>query len=131
MTGTYFSVDGVEYYPDISGVTHIKLTDKVGNAQKWLIFNTDNSTLATGDYTFVFSAFGSADGIYYRRGSSLPEEIERDITIINTIYGFIPTLNEDSVIFSEDNDKDGNRQVIPETCWVRQCRGNSGSRLGI
>ena len=104
LTGTYFSIDGLQYYPDIDGVTHIKMSDKVGNAQKWLIFNTDNSSLATGDYTFVFEAFGSADGMYY--SDSLPDEEEVDITIINTTYGFNPVLNANSVIFSKDNNKD-------------------------
>lgn len=104
LTGTYFSMDGVQYFPDIDGVTHIKLSDKVGNAEKWLVFNTDNSSLATGDYTFVFEVFGSPDGIYY--STSLPEEEEIDVTIINTIYGFNPVLNDDSVIFYSNNNKD-------------------------
>jgi len=103
LTGTYFTMDGVTYYPDISGYTHIKLADRVGNIEKWIIFNTDNSSLATGSYTFVIEAFASADGIYYSRGN--PEYYEIDLDIINSQYGLNPVINDNSVIFSANNDK--------------------------
>ncbi|MBR7042114.1 MAG: hypothetical protein IKI04_01290, partial [Bacilli bacterium] len=103
LTGTYFMMDGVAYYPDITGITHIKLSDKVGNTEKWITFNTDNSSLATGGYTFVFEAFGSPDGIYYSSGDS--DIYENEITIINSTYGLNPVLDQNSVIFSSDNDK--------------------------
>ena len=98
LTGTYFLMDGTKYYPDIDGITHIKLSDKVGNTRKWITFNTDNSSLATGSYAFMFEAFGSADGIYY--SSSPSNEVTKSITIINTTYGFKPELNQNNVIFS-------------------------------
>lgn len=101
LTGTYFLMDGVKYYPDIDGITHIKMSDKVGNTEKWITFNTDNSSLATGSYTFMFEAFGSSDGIYY--GNSSSNEVSKNITIINTIYGFKPELNQNNVIFSGTN----------------------------
>lgn len=103
LTGTYFSVDGVRYYPDIDGYTHIKLSDKIGNTRKWIIFNTENSSLATGSYTFVIEAFASTDGIYYSRGN--PEYSNIPISIINSTYGLNPVLDNNSVIFSTDNDK--------------------------
>ncbi len=104
LTGTHFSMDGVAYYPDINGVTHIKLSDKVGNAEKWITFNTDNSSLATGDYTFVFEAFGSPDGIYYSSGDT--DTYENEITIINSTYGLDPQIDQNSVVFSgANNDK--------------------------
>ena len=65
LTGCYFLMDGVKYYPDIDGVTHIKIADKVGNVKKWITFNTENSNLPTGDYKFVYEAIGSPDGIYF------------------------------------------------------------------
>ena len=105
LTGTYFLMDGVKYYPDIQGVTHIKLSDKIGNTEKWITFNTDNSSLATGDYTFVFEAFGSPDGIYYSSGDT--DTYENEIAIINSTYGLKPEINQNSVVFSgSDNDKD-------------------------
>ena len=103
LTGAYFLVDGVRYYPDIAGYTHIKLADKVGNTKKWIIFNTENASLATGSYTFTFEAFGSNDGIYYSSGAS--DFVDLPITIINSKYGLNPILNENSVIFSANNDK--------------------------
>ena len=103
LTGAYFLVDGVRYYPDIAGYTHIKLANKVGNTKKWIIFNTENASLATGSYTFTFEAFGSTDGIYYSSGAS--DFVNLPITIINSKYGLNPILNENSVIFSANNDK--------------------------
>lgn len=104
LTGTYFLMDNTRYYPDISGYTHIKLSDKVGNTKKWIVFNTENSSLASGSYTFVIETFASSDGIYYSRGNPVYYNIP--ITIINSKYGLNPQLDNDSVVFSADNDKD-------------------------
>ena len=103
LTGTYFMMDEQIYYPDIEGYTHIKLTDKVGNTEKWIIFNTENSNLATGDYTFKFEAFASPDGIYYSSGDTDTDDV--DLTIINSTYGLDPTIADDSVIYSAVNNK--------------------------
>ena len=103
LTGAYFLMDGVRYYPDISGYTHIKLANKVGNTKKWITFNTENANIATGDYTFTFEAFASADGIYYIGGN--PDYCNVDMTIINSSYGLKPEIDEDTVIFSANNDK--------------------------
>ena len=103
LTGAYFEVDGTRYYPDISGYTHIKLANKVGNTRKWIIFNTENANIATGDYTFTFEAFASADGIYY--STSNPDYYVNNITIINSTYGLNPEIDDDSTIFSAINDK--------------------------
>ena len=103
LTGTYFLMEGVKYYPDIDGITHIKLSDKVGNTEKWITFNTENSSLATGSYSFVFETFGSPDGIYYSTGST--DEVTKNINIINTTYGFKPEINQDNVIFDGTGNK--------------------------
>ncbi len=103
LTGTYFMVDNTIYYPDINGYTHIKLANKVGNTEKWLIFNSDNSTLASGSYTFVVENFASPDGIYYSKGN--PTVTNIPITIISSVYGLNPIMDDDSVIFSANNDK--------------------------
>ncbi len=96
-------VDNTIYYPDINGYTHIKLANKVGNTEKWLIFNSDNSTLASGSYTFVVENFASPDGIYYSKGN--PTVTNIPITIISSVYGLNPIMDDDSVIFSANNDK--------------------------
>ena len=103
LVGTYFEMDGNRYYPDVNGITRIKLSDKVGNTEKWIMFNTANSSIATGDYTFVFQTFGSIDGIYY--GDNLPKNKNLDIIIINSKYGLNPVINDNSIIFSSTNDK--------------------------
>ena len=103
LVGTYIEMDGKRYYPDISGITHIKLSDKVGNAQKWLLFHSDTSSLPTGDYTFKFEVYGSLDGIYY--GDGLPKEANLDMVVINSTYGLNPVLDDSSVIFASQNDK--------------------------
>lgn len=103
LTGAYFLIDGVRYYPDIDGYTHIKLADKVGNTKKWIVFNTENAGLATGTYTFTFEAFASIDGIYYSTGTSSFDNVE--ITIINSKYGLNPKISDDSVVFSSNNNK--------------------------
>ena len=103
LTGAYFSMDGVDYYPDINGYTHIKLSDKVGNAEKWIIFNTENASIATGEYVFVMETFGSPDGIYYSEGVST--ECRRTITIINSTYGLKVEIDDDTVVFDSVNDK--------------------------
>ena len=104
LTGAYFELNGVRYYPDIDGYTHIKLADKVGNTKKWVIFNTENANIPTGEYTFMFEFFASPDGIYYSSGN--PVYYDLDIEIINTTYGLNPQINENSIIFSANNDKD-------------------------
>ena len=103
LTGAYFLMDGVRYYPDIDGYTHIKLADKVGNTKKWITFNTENASLATGSYTFIFEAFASNDGIYYSSGETDIKSVP--LNIINSTYGLNPVLDENSVIFSANNDK--------------------------
>ena len=109
LTGAYFEIDGNRYYPDIAGYTHIKLADKVGNTQKWIIFNTENASLATGTYRFHFEAFASNDGIYYSSGNS--DYLYRDINIINSTYGLRPVIDDESVIFSANNNKSFNFTV--------------------
>ena len=104
LVGTYFEMDGVKYYPDIYGTTHIKLSDKVGNTQKWLIFNTENSNLPTGSYDFIFETFGSLDGIYY--GESTPDYKEVNINVINSEYGLNPVIDDESVVFDSNNEKE-------------------------
>ena len=104
LVGTYFEMDGVKYYPDIYGTTHIKLSDKVGNTEKWLIFNTDNSSLPTGSYDFIFETFGSLDGIYY--GESAPDYKELNINVINSEYGLNPVIDDESVVFDSNNEKE-------------------------
>ena len=125
LTGAYFLMDGVKYYPDIAGYTHIKLTDKVGNARKWIIFNTENASLATGDYTFVFEAFASPDGIYYSSGT--PDIANVPITIINSTYGLKPEIDDDSVIY----DSSGNTKMLKFNIGYTSLLNNPNIRIAM
>ncbi len=109
LTGCYFQMDGVKYYSDIDGITHMSIAEKVGNVKKWITFNTENSNLPSGDYKFVFEAFGSPDGIYF---SDTSYTFEMNKTIINSKYGINPTISDNSVIFNgTNNDKSLNFNI--------------------
>ena len=96
-------------YSDIDGITHMSIAEKVGNVKKWITFNTENSNLPSGDYKFVFEAFGSPDGIYF---SDTSYTFEMNKTIINSKYGINPTISDNSVIFNgTNNDKSLNFNV--------------------
>ena len=108
LIGAYFVVDGKRYYPDVDGTIRIKIADKVGNVSKWLEFNTENASIATGTYKVVIETFGSPDGIYYGTGVSNKTEISLDI--INSIYGLKSTLNPKDTII-DTTSQEGNKNM--------------------
>lgn len=111
LMGAYFSVDGKKYYPNVDGTTRIKIADKVGNAKKWIIFNTENASIATGDYTITIETFGSPDGIYY--GDKTSSQINIPVTLINSIYGLKSILDEkDVIINTKDQVGDKNMKFV-------------------
>ena len=89
-------MDGKRYYPDVDGTTRIKIADKVGNVSRWLEFNTENASIATGTYKIVIETFGSPDGIYY--GTDVSAKTELELNIINSIYGLTSTLSPENVV---------------------------------
>ena len=96
LTGVYYLVDGVKYYPDINGVTRIKLADKVGSIEQPVQVNLENSLLPTGSYTFEVTAFGSIDGIYYSTTNLVHKDINS--SIINSTYGLKVELDDTSIV---------------------------------
>ena len=111
LMGAYFSVDGKKYYPNVDGTTRIKIADKVGNVEKWIIFNTENASIATGDYTITIETFGSPDGIYY--GDKTSSQINIPVTLINSIYGLKSILDEkDVIINTKDQVGDKNMKFV-------------------
>ena len=119
LLGTFFSLDGENYYPRTDGTTRIKVADKVSNAASSITFNTDYSTLESGSYYFLIESFGSADGIYFGVNASDSDTV--DVQILSDIYGLdshIPdqqviidketghTLDEKGYISNEDNELD-------------------------
>ena len=96
LTGVYYLVNGVKYYPDINGVARIKLADKVGSIEQLIQVNLENSLLPTGSYTFEVTAFGSIDGIYYSTTHLVHKNI--DSSIINSTYGLKVDLDDTSIV---------------------------------
>ena len=111
LLGIYFTLDGVNYYPRIDGTTRIKIADKVSNVLSNITINTsNNTTLATGDYTIRIETYGSPDGVYYGLNSS--DSIEVDLTIINSIYGIKVTTTDEYKILQKDTGLNQNNQNL-------------------
>lgn len=109
LLGIYFTIDGVNYYPRIDGTTRIKIADKVSNGLSKIIINTsNNTTLATGDYTIKIESFGSSDGIYYGLNSSDSTEVH--LTIINSRFGLKVTTGDEYKIINKDTVQNENSE---------------------
>ena len=109
LSGLYYLVDGVKYYPDINGVARIKLADKVGSIEQLVQVNLENSLLPTGSYTFEITSFGSIDGIYYSTTNLVHKDINS--SIINSTYGLKVDLNDTSVILKTGADNSINGKI--------------------
>ena len=109
LLGIYFTIDGVNYYPRIDGTTRIKIADKVSNGLSKIIINTsNNTTLATGDYTIKIESFGSSDGIYYGLNSSDSTEVH--LTIINSRFGLKVNTGDEYKIINKDTGQNENSE---------------------
>ena len=117
LLGTYFTINGENYYPRADGTTRIKLAEKVSNASSAIVIHTENSSLS-GEYLIHIDSFGSADGVYY--GINASDSAEVTLTIIDNIFGLdshLPdaqtiidmttghTLEEDTGYTSDSNNK--------------------------
>lgn len=114
LLGVYFELEGTKYYPRIDGTTRIKIADKVSNVLSKIKINTSqNTTLATGNYTIKVESFGSPDGIYY--GVEPSDEAEVSITIIDSDYGLKIYTDDKSKIVDKTTGKNeyGNQAI-----WV-------------
>ena len=96
LMGVSFTYKNSTYYPNSSGITRIKISEKIGNVLSYINFDTGTSSLATGDYKIVLEAFGSYDGIYY--SSVSPTQIEFNVHIIDTPYG-LKINAKDNIMF--------------------------------
>ena len=107
LLGSYFTINGVNYYPNAAGETRLKFADRVGNIRAYITFNLTNAQIATGDYKINIEIFGSSDGIHFSNDSNKVSAIETiDTTIILSGYGLKATINDDStVIVNDGSDK--------------------------
>lgn len=85
LFGLSFKYMGVSYYPSSSGITRIKISDKVSNIRSIITLDTGTSSLSTGEYTILINSFGSEDGIYY--GVNTLMETSLKVKLIDTPYG--------------------------------------------
>ena len=100
ILGLTYELDGNIYYPRMDGTVRIPLADKVANLYSRIKINTENTNIASGNYTLKIESFGSYDGIYYGPVSS--DTLEIPFTVMNSRYGLNVTLNDGSVIIDKD-----------------------------
>ena len=100
ILGLYYELNGVSYYPRMDGSVRIPLADRVANLASNIKINTENTNLASGDYTLKIESFGSYDGIYF--GPLASDSVEIPFSIVHSRYGLKVTLPDSSVIIDKD-----------------------------
>ena len=100
ILGTYFELNGENFYPRTDGTTRIKIAEKVSNASSSITLNTDNSTLESGSYYILVESFGSADGIYFGINASDSDTVY--LTVLNDIFGLDSNIPEEQVIIDKE-----------------------------
>jgi len=100
LLGVHFELNGVNYYPRVDGTTRINTAENVSNIKSNIKVVTDNSNLASGNYTIKIEAFSSPDGIYY--GLESADEVSLQLLILNSIYGLKVDLEDNMVIVNSE-----------------------------
>jgi hypothetical protein len=129
LLGVSFKLNGTTYYPRIDGTTRIKIADKVSNAlAKITIDTSQNTTLATRDYTIKIDSFGSPDGIYY--GVTASDSVNVPIRIINSTFGLKVYKNDQYNIIDKTT---GNTQYNSNSIWtdIEYSSGLSNPNLAV
>ena len=60
---------------------------------------SQNTTLATGEYTIRIETFASSDGVYY--GLTASDYVEQKLYIINGVYGLKVITSDEEKIFNK------------------------------
>lgn len=100
LLGTRFIYEDASYFPRQDGTVRFNIAESVANVSSKITIDTTNSNIASGIYKLVIETFGSSDGIYYGLESSAT--IEKEITIINDIFGLSAEMYESDVIIDKD-----------------------------
>ena len=100
LLGTRFIYEDASYFPRQDGTVRFNIAESVANVSSKITVDTTNSNIASGVYKLVIETFGSSDGIYYGLESSAT--IEKEITIINDIFGLSADMYESDVIIDKD-----------------------------
>ena len=105
LQGIYISYNGTNYYARSDGSYRIKIADAVANVMANMELHTENGSLETGTYLIRAQSFGSTDGTYY--STAIAEDSE-SVQIVSANYGFVVSLNEESVIIDKTTGKGKN-----------------------
>ena len=105
LAGIYIRYNGTNYFPRSDGSYRIKLADVVSNVAANMELHTENGTLSTGTYTITAESFGSHDGIYFI--SAIASDSE-NVQVLNTNYGLLATLDDNSVLIDKVTGKTQN-----------------------
>ena len=99
LLGVIFKYNGITYHPRIDGTVRMNIAERIANISSKIEIDTTHSNLSSGVYTIQIESFGSPDGIYYGLVSSDTKSVK--LTVINSIYGLMVNLNENSVIIDK------------------------------
>ncbi|MBR3161162.1 MAG: hypothetical protein IKF19_00320 [Bacilli bacterium] len=100
LLGTTFIYNGVSYFPSQDGTVRFNIAESVANVSSRIKIDTTSSNIPSGEYKLVIDTFGSSDGIYY--GVNPTTRIEKNITIVNEIFGLDATMSDEDVIIDKD-----------------------------
>ncbi len=110
LDGLFFQINDKEYHPKSDGTTRLKMTDIVANTSTPITINATKTSLTPGKYIILIETFGSADGIYYGKESSLPS-CQVEVSVVSNEYGLKSTIKENQVIIDRQTgstlDSDG------------------------
>ena len=106
LMGSFFSINGTNYYPDATGETRVKYSERMGNIKSYITFNLTNAKIPTGNYSINIALFGSSDGIHYSNDPSKISEVKQlPVRIVLSNYGLKATLDDDSIIIVNNDEE--------------------------
>ena len=130
LLGTTFIYNGVSYFPSQDGTVRFNIAESVANVSSRIKIDTSSSNIPSGEYKLVIDTFGSSDGIYY--GVNPTTRIEKNITIVNEIYGLDAAMSDEDVIIDKDTglSQDKNNYITFQISYSSGLR-NPNIRLSI
>ena len=105
LAGIYIRYNNNNYFPQADGSYRIRLANVVSNVAANMELHTENGTLPTATYTITAESFGSYDGIYFIEPIASDSE---NIQVLNTNYGLLATLDDNSVLIDKATGKTQN-----------------------
>ena len=100
LLGTAFVYNGVRYYPRQDGTVRFNIAESVANVSSRIKIDAEKSNIPSGQYKLIIETFASSDGIYY--GVNNTNRIEKDLTIVNEVFGLNATQSDNDVLINKD-----------------------------